>query len=275
MHLLGFGFTRKTAPIMQFALPLPRLPIVLFTACVLAVAPAEAASSSAKPKVSLNVVKPQEIAPGRTVTLVASATNATAYQWFNGAQAIEGATSSSYSAGSNGTYVCQVSGPGGIVRSKPVKVTVAYAPASISGYTLVANVTLTSVSHDTIEGKSTETNEDQATLRVSPDGKTITINDEDTYALTYRRTGNRVVLNARATFPRGEDEFDNENLTLTITLNGYNATDDLVTGTISVKSLTKGTYPYRDDKGRLKKGTFTETTTGSGVVAFDAPGVDL
>lgn len=255
---------------MQLTLPLPRLLLALFTACVLAVAPVSAASSSAKPKVTLNVAKAQEISPGRSVTLVASATNATAYQWYKGNQAIEGATSSSYAASSDGSYLCQVSGPGGTAKSKAVKVSVAYAPASLAGCTLVVNGTFTSSRQDTLEGKTNETTEEQATLRVSADGKSVTINDEDTYPLVYRRTGNKATLTAKQTFQRGSAEFDTESITITLTLNGYNAAEDLVTGTFTVKVLSKGTYPYTNNQGQTKKGTYTETTNGNGVVALDS-----
>lgn len=265
---------------MQPPLTLPRLLLALFTACVLAVAPVSGASSStkpaARPKVTLNVSKAQVISPGESVTLVASATNATAYQWYKGNQAIEGATSLSYAASADGSYLCQVSGPGGTAKSKAVKVSVAYAPVSIAGRTLILSGDFRSVGRDTLEGSYDETSSETVTLEVSSNGRSLLVitedGDEDEYALTYKRSGNRATLTARGSFSYSDEVNSGsytESLTLTLNLSGYNSEEDFVTGTFTIRGSARGSYTYEDESGRTKRATVSETLTGNGTVALD------
>lgn len=69
--------------------------------------------------------EPVTITQGQTATLAVRANgSALAYQWYAGDAAIEGATASSYSTGTAGSYRVVVSNPSGSVTSATVRVTV-------------------------------------------------------------------------------------------------------------------------------------------------------
>ncbi len=244
--------------------------------CLLAVGDAFAASKSAKPRVTLVPSRAQEIAPGGSVTLTANATNATSYQWFKGSQAIEGATASSYVATAAGTYLCQVAGPGGTARSRAVGVTVAYAPASIAGRTLILNGDFRSVGRDSVDGPYDDTSTETVAIEVSANGRSASVwtegEEPEVYTASYKRSGNRATLTFRGSF-RYSDEINSGAISSTITLNlvlgDYDAGEGYVTGTFSVRGSSRGHYTYEDENGRTRRATISETMTGSGSVALD------
>lgn len=177
--------------------PISRWFMMLMTIVAIAGQPVFAATKASKPKVTLNYTKAQEIGPGGSVELIATATNATDYQWYNGKQPISGAISANYVVTADGSYFCQVKGAGGTVKSKAVKVTLFLAPASLAGKTIVASASYRIRGKATGLGRYDETTEAIEIFKISEDGKTLyQVNETGTpidglpsYSITYKRQG--------------------------------------------------------------------------------------
>jgi hypothetical protein len=227
-----------------------------------ALVPVSAATSAPLPKITITTQPTAKVeisatnqSPTISVSASLSPSGTLAYQWYNGKNAIAGASQSTLTVTSAGSYTCKISGgTAKVVTSKASVVTISFAPVVLpQGMAISASGSFTEKDFNTKDGAHPYTGTNQAEIVVTDAvAKTFSnsyANDKgesgsDTATYTYKRvSSNKGIITSV--------ESDSTKNTLIITFTGfYNGTFTLV---------------Y---KGSYSDGSYKETWDGNGSGTF-------